>query len=174
MNSEQRLNAWLKSGIAANGFYLALMTLPLVSTYLTRREAGSTSIHHYLKELPYFFLSDYLVLLSSTPKLLYSSSPAVHTWFFLGLLIFFALSIVGAKRIADGRNKNGANLILISCCAFFPLGIIGLIGAWFAKSDTLNVYQRAVFFVISLLGYILFMAIVIGVIIGLFFLIFRM
>lgn len=49
--------------------------------------------------------------------------------FFLVMLAFWILSVVGTIMIAGGGRKKGAWLVIIGCAVYVPIGLIGVFGA---------------------------------------------
>jgi len=45
-------------------------------------------------------------------------------------LVFFSIALLGMRKITQGNKRKGATLALIGMVGFFPIGIIGMIGAW--------------------------------------------
>lgn len=51
------------------------------------------------------------------------------SWLVLLLLVANLVSIVGLIAISVDRIRTGAYLVIVGCAPFFPIGIIGMLGA---------------------------------------------
>jgi hypothetical protein len=133
MNTDQKLNVWLKAGLAANAFYFILTTVPLLPLFLPYGYEDTAFIL-FLHQLHFTFMANDAVLLPLITRLLFSFSPTVYISSVLVLFICLIVSIRGANHIAGGRTAKGIRMFLIGSAAFLPIGIIGMIGAWKLKT----------------------------------------
>ncbi len=143
MNADRSMNGLLKAGLIANGVYVALMFLfLLVVARYARFESGfmadfTGSEDTWLEGVVSFVSAMFYARLLAFASLgldRIASSFVTDVWPFYivanTLFVIFAVSMIGTTLIATGRRKSGAILALCGTVAFFPLGIVGAVGAW--------------------------------------------
>ena len=139
MNIRKRLDVWLKVGLALNGLYVLLMLVFFVSGYLANRSMsmGEWSRWGLIYDIMqrwagFLMMSDYVVMMRPLYRLMYIGQ---YLLIFV-LPAFFAVMLAGAYLAATKQQKTGAILALAGSAGFFPLGIIGAIGAWRALKNS--------------------------------------
>jgi hypothetical protein len=133
MSQGKKLDVWLKTGLAVNALYSALMLFFFMAAYFSYRSAGEygtwAAINDtMLRYTGFLMMSDYVVMMRPLYWLLFNG----QNLFIFVLLAFFAMMIVGVYLTATRarQRKTGAILALVGSAGFFPLGILGAVGAW--------------------------------------------
>jgi hypothetical protein len=129
LNTSPKLIGWLEAGLAANGFYLVLLGLPIAFPVVSDAGQGMGTRDILYEVGIHIFQSHYAVFLPSVAGWFYPSAPAVYEWTILVLFISLVLSVIGLKMIVRRQGKKGVPMVLIGSGAFLPIGIIGILSA---------------------------------------------